>query len=147
MIKKIFLVGNPNVGKSMVFSRLTGVQVITSNYPGTTVEVAKGYLKLEGEKVEVVDLPGAYALEPNSKAEEAAVSLLQENDKRESVVISIIDATNLERNLYLTLQLIERGYRVITCLNMCDDAGHRGINIDLPQLEALLGVPVISTCA
>lgn len=147
MIKKIFLIGNPNVGKSVVFSRLTGVQVITSNYPGTTVEVVKGYLKLKEGRIEVVDLPGAYSLEPGSKAEEAAVSLLQQYHKDEAIVINVLDSTNLERNLYLTLQLIEKGYRLIVCLNMCDDAGHRGIKLDLPRLEALLGVPVVSTCA
>ena len=147
MIKKIFLIGNPNVGKSVVFSRLTGVQVIASNYPGTTVEVIKGYLKLGEQRLELIDLPGAYSLQPSSKAEEAAVSLLQQYNKEESIVINIIDATNLERNLYLTLQLIEEGYRVIVCLNMCDDAGHRGIDIDVQQLERFLGAPVVSTCA
>ena len=81
MIKKIYLIGNPNVGKSVVFSRLTGVQVISSNYPGTTVEIAKGYLQLNNDKVEVVDLPGTYSLEPASGAEEVAVSLLKELPK------------------------------------------------------------------
>lgn len=147
MIKKIFLAGNPNVGKSVVFSRLTGVNVISSNYPGTTVEIIKGYLKLGEEKIEVVDLPGIYALESNSKAEEAAVSLLKEYPQEETVVINVIDSTNLERNLYLTFQLIEEGYSVIACLNMCDDTKHRGISIDTKKLEEFLGVPVISTCA
>jgi ferrous iron transport protein B len=77
MIKRIFLIGNPNVGKSVLFSRLTGVHVIVSNYPGTTVEISKGYLSLDGRKIEVVDLPGTYSLEPTSKAEEAAVKLLK----------------------------------------------------------------------
>lgn len=147
MIKKIFLVGNPNVGKSVVFSRLTGVQVISSNYPGTTVEVSRGYLKRGEERIEVVDLPGTYSLEPSSKAEEVAVSLLSETAAGESVVVSVVDATNLERNLNLTLQLIEAGYRVLVCLNMCDDAFHRGIHIDAPLLEKILGVPVVSACA
>lgn len=147
MSKKIFLIGNPNVGKSVVFSRLTGVRVITSNYPGTTVEFALGYLNLGEQKLEVVDLPGTYSLEPTSKAEEVAVSLLKEYPKKETIVINIIDATNLERNLYLTLQLIEEGYPVVICLNMCDDTKHRGISIDVEKLERLLEVPVISTCA
>lgn len=147
MIKKIYLIGNPNVGKSVVFSRLTGVQVISSNYPGTTVEIFKGYLRLGEEKVEVVDLPGAYSLEPASRVEEAAVSLLKEYPKNEIVIIDILDATNLERNLLLTLQLIEEGYPVMAALNMCDDAGHRGISIDVQKLEKLLNIPVISTCA
>lgn len=148
MIKKIFLVGNPNVGKSVVFSRLTGVKVLSSNYPGTTVEVSRGFLKVgEGRVEEVVDLPGAYSLEPTSKAEEVAVSLLNQTPKSESVVINIVDSTNLERNLFLTLQLIEAGYSIVVCLNMCDDAGHRGVHIDVEKLQELLGVPVISTCA
>ena len=115
MIKKIYLIGNPNVGKSVVFSRLTGVQVISSNYPGTTVEITKGYLQLGEEKVEVVDLPGTYSLEPTSRAEEVAASLLKEYKKDEIVVINILDSTNLERNLLLTLQLIEWGFPVIAC--------------------------------
>jgi len=78
MLRKIYLIGNPNVGKSVVFSRLTGLNVVSSNYPGTTVEVAKGNLLIGQEKVEVVDLPGTYSLEPTSNAEEVAVSLLQE---------------------------------------------------------------------
>ncbi|MFH1697433.1 MAG: ferrous iron transporter B [Candidatus Omnitrophota bacterium] len=147
MIKKIYLIGNPNVGKSVVFSRLTGVQVISSNYPGTTVEISKGYLLLKDSKIEVVDLPGTYSLEPTSSAEEVAVSLLKELPKEEIAVINILDATNLERNLLLTLQLIEDGFPVIICLNMCDDATHRGVNIDVDKLEKILNVPVISTCA
>ncbi|MCK9432682.1 MAG: ferrous iron transporter B [Candidatus Omnitrophica bacterium] len=147
MIKKVFLIGNPNVGKSVVFSRLTGVQVVSSNYPGTTVEVSRGYLKLGGEKVEVVDLPGTYSLESSSAAEEVAVSLLKELPCDQFAVINIIDSTNLERNLLLTLQLIEEGYPVVVCMNMCDDAGHRGVHLDFAKLEELLGVPVISTCA
>jgi ferrous iron transport protein B len=147
MIKKIYLVGNPNVGKSVVFSRLTGVQVISSNYPGTTVEFSKGYLRLGDEKIEVADLPGTYSLEPTSGAEEVVVSLLKEYPKNEIAVINILDSTNLERNLLLTLQLIEEGFPTIVCLNMCDDAGHRGIHIDVEKLEKLLNVPVVSTCA
>ncbi|MDD5129902.1 MAG: ferrous iron transporter B [Candidatus Omnitrophica bacterium] len=147
MIKKIYLIGNPNVGKSVVFSRLTGVQVISSNYPGTTVEIAKGYLTLADQKVEVVDLPGTYSLDPTSAAEEVAVSLLKELPREEIAVINIIDSTNLERNLLLTIQLIEEGYPVVVCMNMCDDAGHRGVHINFTKLEELLKVPVISTCA
>ena len=147
MIKKIFLVGNPNVGKSVIFSRLTSVQVISSNYPGTTVRITKGFLNLGENKIEVVDLPGAYSLESTSEAEEVAVSLLKENPKEEIVVINILDATNLERNLFLTLQLFEEGYPVIVCLNMYDDTVHRGIRIDTEGLEKILEAPVIPTCA
>ena len=147
MLKKIYLIGNPNVGKSVVFSRLTGVNVISSNYPGTTVEICKGYLQSEDEKIEVVDLPGAYSLEPTSRAEEAAISLLKEYPKEEIAVINILDSTNLERNLLLTLQLIEEGFPVIACLNMCDDAKHRGVYVDSEKLEKILSIPVVLTCA
>jgi len=147
MIKKIYLIGNPNVGKSVIFSRLTGVHVISSNYPGTTVEISKSYLQLDADKIEIVDLPGTYSLEPTSSAEEVAVSLLKEHPKNEIAVINILDSTNLERNLLLTLGLIEEGYPVIVCLNMCDEAGHRGVTIDIKKLESILRVPVVSTCA
>jgi len=138
---RILLVGNPNVGKSVLFSRLTGTRIIASNYPGTTVGFTKGYLKLGGEQVEIIDVPGSYTLEPGSKAEEVAVEMLKEGD----LVINVIDATNLERNLNLTLQLLERQIPVIVALNMWDDTRHRGISIDVARLEELLGVPVVPT--
>lgn len=147
MIKKIYLIGNPNVGKSVVFSRLTGVQVMSSNYPGTTVEISKGYLRLGNEEIEIIDLPGTYSLEPTSNAEKVAVSLLKEYPKNEIAVINILDSTNLERNLLLTLQLIEEGFPTIVSLNMCDDAVHRGVYLDVKKLEEILQIPVISTCA
>lgn len=138
---KILLMGNPNVGKSALFSRLTGTRIIASNYPGTTVEFTKGALKLGQEQAEIIDVPGTYTLEPTSKAEEVAADMLQEGDS----IIDVIDATNLERNLNLTLQLLERPVPVIVALNMWDDAHHRGINIDVARLEELLGVPVVPT--
>lgn len=147
MIKRIFLIGNPNVGKSVLFSRLTGVRVITSNYPGTTVEVTKGFLDLDGRQIEVIDLPGVYSLEASSSAERVVESFLQELPNAETVVVNVMDATNLERNLYLSHELMERGYRLLIALNMCDDMHHRGIAIDDGQLHALLGVPVVPTCA
>ncbi|MGE5280333.1 MAG: FeoB small GTPase domain-containing protein [Deltaproteobacteria bacterium] len=148
-MEKILLIGNPNVGKSVVFARLTGVRVITSNYAGTTVEFRKGFTTVEDEKWEVIDLPGTYSLEPTSRAEEVACRLLKETVEREKgcVVLNIVDATNLERNLHLTLDLIDRGYPVIVVLNMCDDLKHRGIEVDVAKLQDILGVPVIATCA
>jgi len=133
--------GNPNVGKSALFSRLTGTRIIASNYPGTTVEFTKGYLKLGEEPAEIIDVPGTYTLEATSKAEEVAVDMLKDGD----LVINVVDATNLERNLNLTLQLLERPVPVIVALNMWDDARHRGISIDAARLENLLGVPVVPT--
>ncbi|MDD5108501.1 MAG: ferrous iron transporter B [Candidatus Omnitrophica bacterium] len=147
MIKKIFLIGNPNVGKSVVFSRLTGVEVISSNYAGTTVEIMRGLLMLGDKEIEVVDLPGTYSLEASSKSEEVAVALLKECPKEDCVVVNIVDSTNLERNLYLTLQLIEEGLPVIVALNMCDEAQHHGVSIEVDKLEKILAVPVIPTCA
>ncbi len=138
---KILLMGNPNVGKSALFSRLTGTRIIASNYPGTTVEFTKGYLKLGEEQAEIIDVPGTYTLEATSKAEEVAVEMLKEGD----LIINVVDATNLERNLNLTLQLLERPVPVIVALNMWDDARHRGISIDAARLENLLGVPVVPT--
>jgi ferrous iron transport protein B len=138
---RILLVGNPNVGKSVLFSRLTGTRIIASNYPGTTVGFTKGHLKLGEEQAEVIDVPGSYTLEPSSKAEEVAVEMLKEGD----VVINVVDATNLERNLNLTSQLLERRTPVIVALNMWDDTRHRGISIDVARLQALLGVPVVPT--
>jgi ferrous iron transport protein B len=138
---RILLVGNPNVGKSALFSRLTGTHIIASNYPGTTVGFTKGYLKLGEERAEVIDVPGSYSLEPSSKAEEVAVEMLKEGD----VVINVVDATNLERNLNLTLQLLERQAPAIVALNLWDDTRHRGISIDIAKLEELLGVPVVPT--
>ncbi|GAH00891.1 unnamed protein product [marine sediment metagenome] len=96
--------GNPNVGKSVVFSRLTGVHVIASNYPGTTVSYMSGFMKMGEKEVEVIDVPGTYTLEPTSEAEEIALKMLDTGD----IVINVIDATNLERNLNLTLQLLEK---------------------------------------
>ncbi|MBN2463311.1 MAG: ferrous iron transporter B, partial [Dehalococcoidia bacterium] len=138
---KILLMGNPNVGKSALFSRLTGTRIIASNYPGTSVEFTKGSLKLGEEQAEIIDVPGTYTLEPTSKAEEVAADMLQEGD----LIVDVVDATNLERNLNLTLQLLERQVPVIVALNMWDDAHHRGINIDVAKLEDLLGVPVVPT--
>ena len=141
--KKILLVGNPNVGKSVIFSRLTGVHAIASNYPGTTVSSTRGSMKLGEEVAEVIDVPGTYTLEPTCEAEEIALSMLGTGD----VVVNVVNATNLERNLYLTLQLLEKDIPVVVALNMWDDTKHRGINIDLDKLRRLLGVPVIPTVA
>ena len=149
-MKKILLMGNPNVGKSTVFSRITGVHVITSNYPGTTVEFTKGNIRVEDENVEVIDIPGTYTLEPTSKAEEVAVEMLTKTiseDGKGNVVINIVDATNLERNLNLTLQLMKKNIPIIIALNLWDETKHIGISINPVRLEEILGVPVIPTCA
>lgn len=140
---KILLMGNPNVGKSVIFSRLTGVKVIISNYPGTTVSYTRGFMKLGEETVEVIDVPGTYTLEPTCEAEEVTLQMLHTGD----IVINVVDATNLERNLYLTLQLLERDIPVVVALNIWDDTKHRGIHVDLDKLRELLGVEIIPTVA
>ncbi|MFA5779007.1 MAG: ferrous iron transporter B [Elusimicrobiota bacterium] len=144
-MKKILLIGNPNVGKSAIFSHLTGIDIITANYPGTTVEFTKGYLKFENEKYEVIDVPGNYTLDAASKAEEVAIDLIKEGD----ILVNVIDSTNLERNLNLTLQLLHLTEKIpmIIVLNFWDETKHTGISIDEKKLEEILGVPVIPTCA
>lgn len=135
--------GNPNVGKSVVFSRLTGANVIASNYPGTTVDYSKGRLRLENETVEIIDAPGTYSLEPSNKAEEVATEMLKEAD----VVINVVDATNLERNLYLTLELLEQHIPMVLVLNLWDETKHIGIKINAEKLQDLLKIPVVPTVA
>ena len=140
---KVLLVGNPNVGKSVVFSRLTGVHVVSSNYPGTTVGYTKGHMMFSDEQAEVIDVPGTYTLDPTCEAERVAQEMLADGD----VVINVVDATNLERNLYLTLQLMERNIPLVVALNVWDETKHRGIHIDLDKLRIALGVPVMPTVA
>ncbi|MDP8237322.1 MAG: ferrous iron transporter B [Candidatus Erginobacter occultus] len=155
-MKKIVLMGNPNVGKSVLFHRLTGVQVIASNYPGTTVGFTRGFLTFPrdtptpdgalfgpGERVEIIDAPGIYSLEAASRADRVAVEILEGAD----LVISVVDATNLERNLCLTLQLLEREVPVLVALNLWDETRHLGIEITPEKLEEMLGVPVVPTVA
>ena len=122
-MRKIVLAGNPNVGKSVVFSQLTGSRVMISNYAGTTVEFTKGLLTTESESFEVLDAPGTYSLEPTSKVEKVASTLVDQAD----IVINVVDATNLERNLFLTTELLERDVPLIVALNMIDEAGHKGV--------------------
>lgn len=142
---KILLMGNPNVGKSVVFSRLTGANVVASNYPGTTVEYTKGTLKVDDEKIEVIDVPGTYSLTPFCKAEEVARDMfLKENP---DLILNILDSTNLERNLYLTLQILEKRMPTIIVLNMWDLAKRKGVHLNIKKLQESLGVPVIPVTA
>lgn len=142
---KILLMGNPNVGKSVVFSRLTGVHVISSNYPGTTVEFTKGFMYVDGKKAEVIDVPGTYSLVPTSEAEKVAKKMfLNENP---DVVVVVVDSTNLERNLYLTLQILEAGVPTVLALNMWDLAKRKGIHIDVEKLKKELGIEVVPIVA
>ena len=142
---KILLMGHPNVGKSVFFNRLTGSNVIESNYPGTTVDYTKGYMVLENRDIEVIDVPGTFSLEPKDKAEEVAVKMLEE--EKDAIVVCVIDASKIERGLYLALEIIEKGYPVIIALNMWDVAKDKNIEIDVKNLEKILEVPVIPTVA
>lgn len=142
---KVLLMGHPNVGKSVVFNRLTGANVAESNYPGTTVDFEKGYIRVNHEEMELIDVPGTFSLEPKDKAEEVAVKILKEN--KGSVVVCVIDSTKIERGLYLALEIIERGYPVVIALNMWDVAQDKKISIDVKELEKILGVPVLPTIA
>ncbi|MBN1872461.1 MAG: ferrous iron transporter B [Candidatus Omnitrophica bacterium] len=142
-MNKILLIGNPNVGKSALFSRMTGAKVVISNYPGTTVEFCQGFMKLGDATPMIIDAPGTYTLSPTSKAEAVAVRMLDEG----GVVINVVDATNLERNLNLTIELLKKDIPMVIALNMWDDTSHRGIEIDVGRLEETLGVPVVPTCA
>jgi ferrous iron transport protein B len=140
---RVVLVGNPNVGKSVVFSRFTGSDVTSSNYSGTTVEYTRGKMYWQGEQVEVIDAPGTYSMSPTSRAEEVACEMVETAD----VVLNVIDATNLERNLNVTLELLSRNVPTVVLLNMWDEAQRKGIVIDYDELSDILGVPVIPTVA
>ena len=141
---KILLMGNPNVGKSVIFSRLTGIEVISANYPGTTVEYTEGRMKLGEQMATLVDAPGVYSLDPTSRVEEVSRKIFL---KGADVVVNVIDATNLERNLNLTLQILEWGVPTVVALNLWDVATRKGIEIDVAALEKELGVPVVPTVA
>jgi len=143
--KKVAIVGNPNVGKSVIFNSLTGAYVTVSNYPGTTVNVSRGKAKIEGEEFEIVDTPGMYSLMPITEEERVARSILLE--EKPEVVLHVVDAKNLERMLPFTLQLIEAKLPVILELNMMDETKAAGIEVDIKQLEQELGIPVAATVA
>ncbi|MBC8511372.1 MAG: 50S ribosome-binding GTPase [Dehalococcoidia bacterium] len=144
-MKKLLLMGQSNVGKSVIFNRLSGSSVIESNYPGTTVDFTEGRMRLGDEWVEIVDVPGTFSLEPKDKAEEVAVRMLE--DEKEATVMCVIDSSKVERGLYMTLEIMERGYAVIIALNMADVANNANIKINAEKLERILGVPVVSTVA
>jgi len=144
-MKKILLMGNPNVGKSVFFNRLTGANVIESNYPGTTVDYTKGYMKGNSEDFEIIDVPGTFSLEAKDKAEEVAVKMLEE--EKGALIICVIDASKIERGLYLCLEIIEKGYSVVMALNMWDVAEDKNVQIDIEKLKNILNIPVVPTVA
>jgi ferrous iron transport protein B len=141
----IALAGNPNSGKTTLFNALTGARQHVGNYPGVTVEKKEGITSLGTQDVRIVDLPGTYSLTAYSMEEVVARDFLV--NEKPGAVINIVDASNLERNLYLTIQFLELGIPVVIALNMMDVAQARGIHIDAKKLSELLGVPVIPTIA
>ncbi len=147
MAKKITiaLAGNPNSGKSTVFNALTGARQHVGNWPGKTVEKKEGICTFDDYEIHVVDLPGTYSLTAYSMEELIARDFIVEG--KPDVVVDIVDASNLERNLYLAVQLLELGANLVLDLNMMDMAEARDHKIDVKALSELLGVPVVPTVA
>ena len=146
----IALIGNPNTGKSTLFNTLCGMQSRVGNFPGVTVEKKIGRMSWQGLLLDVIDLPGTYSLSPRTLDEMVSVDVLlgrQEDIGHPDAVVCIVDAANLERNLYLVSQVLDMGLPVVVVLNMCDVAEARGMKIDEAALEERLGIPVIKTQA
>lgn len=142
-ILTIALAGNPNAGKTTIFNAMTGLHYKVGNYPGVTVEKREGYLVIRDRKIRVVDLPGTYSLTAYSLDEVVARDFVL--NEKPDIIIDVLDSTNLERNLYLLLQLIELGLPVIAALNMSDEAIDQGIVIDHTTLSKTLGLPMVPT--
>jgi len=141
----IGVAGNPNVGKSAIFNALTGSRQHVGNWPGKTVERAEGRFYHQGREIHLVDLPGTYSLAAQSPEEVIARDYILSGEP--DVVLNVVDATNLERNLNLTLQILEITDRVVVALNLMDEVKRQGQEIDVAKLEADLGVPVVPTVA
>jgi ferrous iron transport protein B len=142
----IALAGNPNAGKTTIFNALTGLRQHTGNWPGKTVEKKEGEIEHGGLTINIVDLPGTYSLTAYSPEEIIARDFIIE--EHPDVVVNVVDATNLERNLYLTVQILELDVPVVLVLNMTDDLHKDGAKINVPELSRMLGnIPVISTTA
>lgn len=142
---EIVIAGNPNAGKTSVYNRLTGAAQQVSNYPGVTVEFVCGQMGYEGRRFTVVDLPGAYSLTAYTQEELVARNYIVE--RKPALIVNVVDAANFERNLYLTIQLMEMRIPMVIVLNMVDTAERRGYRVDVEKASALLGVPVIPTIA
>ncbi len=143
--ERVILVGNPNVGKSVIFNYLTGKYVTVSNYPGTTVELSTGTLTAHGKKLEVLDTPGVNSLIPMSEDEKVTRDILLK--EKESHLIQVMDTKNIRRGLLISLQLMEMGLSFLVLLNMWDEAKDRGIEIQVDALSKILGAPILKTVA
>ena len=139
----VALTGNPNTGKSTIFNELTGARQKIGNWPGVTVDKKVGIVEYNGRKISVVDLPGTYSINARSQEEKVVSDYFKEN--RPDIVVNIVDASNIARNLFLTVQLMENGIPLILNLNMIDEAERHGIVIDKQKLEAAFGMPVTET--
>lgn len=144
-VRKIVLVGNPNVGKSVIFRLLTGSYVLVSNFPGTTVEISRGKLEVGGANFEVIDTPGVSSMVPQSEDERVTCEVLLV--EKPDLIMQIADAKNLRRTLLVTSQLVEFGIPMVLVLNMMDEAEERGIEIDSHGLSQRFGMPVVETVA
>ena len=142
---RIALAGQPNCGKSTILNYVAGYRSETANFPGSSVKVTTGSIRLNGQIAELVDLPGTYTLTGTNRAESIAGEYLL--DHNIDLIINVIDASLLCRSLELTLELRELGIPMVVCLNMADDAARKGIHIDVAKLSALLGLPVVETIA
>ena len=142
-VKKVLIVGNPNVGKSVIFNNLTGNYATVSNYPGTSVEISRGKGKIASVEYDIIDTPGMYSLFPITEEERVSQKIIL--SEKADVLLHVIDAKNLERMLPFTFQLIEAGLPVILVLNIMDEAERMGIGIDIKKLESELNIPVIPT--
>jgi ferrous iron transport protein B len=143
--EKVILIGNPNVGKSVIFNYLTGKYVTVSNYPGTTVEVSAGTLSVHGKKFQVLDTPGINSLIPMSEDEKVTRDILLREPK--SYLIQVMDTKNIRRGLLISLQLLEMGLPFLILLNMWDEAKSRGIEIKIQTLSEIFGAPILKTVA
>lgn len=142
----VALVGNPNAGKSTLFNALSGLRQHVGNYPGVTVELKKGHATIDGRSVEFIDLPGTYSLAARSPDEMVTVDLLlgrRKEEPRPDVILAIVDASNLERHLYLTTQLMELGTPMVLAVNMVDVAAKQGIAVDIEKLSQATGLPAV----
>lgn len=144
-MQKVFLVGMPNVGKSVLFNRLTGAYVTVSNYPGTTVDITCGKAHIMGRNFEIVDTPGFYSLMPITEEERVTRQLIMQDTPY--LVVHVADGKNLRRMLPLTLQLREAELPLMLVVNMMDEARTLGISINRLKLEELLGIPVVLAAA
>ena len=143
--KVIALIGNPNAGKTSLFNSLTGLKAKTANFPGTTVDFRQGNLKCGDDWVDLIDLPGAYSLHPSSPEEEVAAEFIQ--SKKADLLLVVVDATNLSRNLLIVSELVEDTTPIVIALNMIDEAEKQGIKIDVTQLQEKLRCPVVAISA